>query len=100
MALYSEKVMDHFRNPRNVGIIEDAPSGSRRIRLRDGDTVIMMTDGVCDALGEGLDAAVTDNVLSFGDAEMAAHNLLDAAAEHGRVDDMTIIVARIIAADA
>lgn len=27
MALYSEKVMEHFRNPRNVGVIENADPG-------------------------------------------------------------------------
>ena len=50
MALYSEKVMDHFRNPRNVGVIEDADGVGEvgnakcgdimRIYLKiDGDTI-------------------------------------------------------------
>ena len=87
LALYSEALP--------IGIIGQAESSSRSIRLKDGDAVIMMTDGVSDALGDGLCKAITENVLGFGDTEMAAHALLDAAEANGRDDDMSVIVARI-----
>ena len=49
MALYSEKVMDHFRNPRNVGVIEDADGVGEVGNAKCGDIMkiyLKITDGV------------------------------------------------------
>ena len=49
MALYSEKVMDHFRNPRNVGVIEDADGVGEVGKAKCGDIMKMylkIDDGV------------------------------------------------------
>ena len=41
MALYSEKVMDHFRNPRNVGVIENADGVGEVGNAKCGDIMKM-----------------------------------------------------------
>ena len=41
MALYSEKVMDHFRHPRNVGVIEDADGVGEVGNAKCGDIMKM-----------------------------------------------------------
>ncbi|MBR4799694.1 MAG: iron-sulfur cluster assembly scaffold protein, partial [Clostridia bacterium] len=49
MALYSEKVMDHFRNPRNVGVIENADGVGEVGNAKCGDIMKMylkIDDGV------------------------------------------------------
>ena len=49
MALYSEKVMDHFENPRNVGKIEDADGIGEVGNAKCGDIMrmyIKVKDGI------------------------------------------------------
>ena len=49
MALYSDKVMDHFRNPRNVGVIENADGIGEVGNAKCGDIMKMylkIDDGI------------------------------------------------------
>ncbi len=52
MALYSEKVMDHFLHPRNVGVIEDANAVGEVGNAKCGDIMKMYmkieNDTICD----------------------------------------------------
>ena len=49
MPRYSKKVMDHFTNPRNVGVIEDADAVGRESNPACGDTMTLylkIRDGI------------------------------------------------------
>ena len=49
MALYSETVMDHFGNPRNVGVIEDADGVGEVGNVQCGDIMkiyLKITEGI------------------------------------------------------
>ena len=49
MALYSDKVMDHFQNPRNVGKIDDADGIGEVVKAKCGDIMrmyIKVKDGI------------------------------------------------------
>ena len=49
MALYSEKVMDHFRHPRNVGVIENADGVGEVGNAKCGDIMkiyLKIEDGI------------------------------------------------------
>ena len=55
-----------------LGILKEASVGIRKTRLSAGDTLVLMTDGLSDALGSGLYAAMQDAVLHAETPESAA----------------------------
>lgn len=79
-----------------LGILEQVQPGFTSLRLRPGDTIFLMTDGVADALPEpALERLLTDTVRAA--PENRAEVLVRAAAARtpGRRDDMTAVCVRI-----
>lgn len=81
-----------------LGILESVEARSTVTRLRAGDEIVLMTDGVEDAFPTRaeLESAVRA-CLSAASAREAAQNLLDSAAADSSVhaDDQTVVVLRI-----
>ena len=82
-----------------LGILETVESRTSVLRLRDGDELWLMTDGVEDAFGDkdALDGAIR-LAMSERSAQAEAEELLRLAREAsdaGRKDDMTVLVMRI-----
>ena len=76
-----------------VGILEKTKPKVINAILREGDWIIMMSDGVYEALGENIKPAVAK--FACGDPRNAAKCLCACAKETGFDDDMTVIAARI-----
>lgn len=78
-----------------AGILPEARAGECRVQLRRGDAFIMMTDGLMEALGMELIAAIVERVGGANTPEDAAHALISLAVERGYNDDMSAFVARV-----
>lgn len=82
-----------------LGILEKVESRTSVLRLRVGDEIVLMTDGVEDAFGDKhvLEDAIRE-AMSETTAQAAAERLLHTAREaalHGRKDDMSVLVLRM-----
>ena len=92
-------MMDLTGDALPLGILETVESRTSLVRLRDGDELWLMTDGVEDAFGDkaALDEAIR-LAISEKTAQAEAEGLLRLAKEasaEGRKDDMTVLVMRI-----
>lgn len=77
-----------------LGILQETSVGLCRARLCAGDTLVLMTDGLSDALGAELYAAMYDIAQAKASPGEAARELIRRAGGISARDDMSAIVAR------
>lgn len=78
-----------------IGIIRNITPAVLKIDVAAGDTVIMMTDGVADALGMELVASIHESVMCYETPEQIAEALLNTAKRKSFTDDMSVVIINI-----
>lgn len=80
-----------------IGILGEAKPYTHSITLESNDWVVMLTDGVSDALGAHLIATITEILSKTPDPDTAAKELISAAHEVrlSPPDDMTAVFVRV-----
>lgn len=78
-----------------MGILTQAKPAMHSVQFKTSDTVIMLTDGVYEALGNDIGAVLLEQVSSANTADDAANAVLDAAYRQSHLDDMSVIVIRL-----
>lgn len=78
-----------------AGILPEARAGVCGAQLRRNDAFVMMTDGLMEALGMELVAAIVERVGGANTVQDAADALIAAGIERGYNDDMSAFVARV-----
>ena len=80
-----------------AGIVDGAAPALRSVKLVSGDTVVLMTDGLFDALGSTLTATLLDKCCAENTETDAARAIMEVCTGSGRAeDDMSVLVARIV----
>ena len=78
-----------------LGILDEVNPGIQDAELRRGDIIVMMTDGVADAMNENMLMEVMRRITDYAPEDMA-RALIDAAAiKTDRRDDMTAVCVKI-----
>lgn len=75
-----------------IGIVDEAKPHISNLKLKEGDNIIMMTDGISDSLGAGLAVTVLESIGLSHDVQQNAETILKAVMNGGVVDDMSIAV--------
>ncbi|MDO4547984.1 MAG: SpoIIE family protein phosphatase [Clostridia bacterium] len=80
-----------------LGILDEVCPGARETELREGDIVVMITDGVCDEASDEALGWLTRTLISLSDmtSDAMCREIIKLAGERGARDDMTAIAVSV-----